>query len=274
MAPDTATTAAPSITVAVATHKAYAMPTDAAYLPLHVGKALHPELDLGFQGDDTGDSISALNAYYSELTGLWWLWKNVDAPYKGLVHYRRHFKGHTPATGKDPEGRLAAVATGEEYLGLLDGNDIILPKRRNYYIETIRSHYAHTLPIEQLDVTRQILEETQPDYVAAFDDVMGSRGAHMFNMMVMSSERLDEYCSWLFPILAELTHRIDPAQYDAFNARYPGRVSERLMDVWLKTCGYGYAELPTLSPEPVDWLTKGKSFLAAKFLGKKYGASF
>lgn len=35
------------IQVAVAAHKAYRMPADDIYLPIHVGKALHTDVDLG-----------------------------------------------------------------------------------------------------------------------------------------------------------------------------------------------------------------------------------
>ena len=44
--------------------------------------------------------------------------------------------------------------------------------------------------------------------------------------------------------------------------------------IWLVTNGISYSELPVVSPEPVDWVKKGSSFLAAKFLGKKYERSF
>lgn len=49
------------ICIAVATHKAYRMPEDSMYLPLQVGKALHPDVDLGFACDNTGDNISDRN---------------------------------------------------------------------------------------------------------------------------------------------------------------------------------------------------------------------
>lgn len=81
-----------NIKLIVAAHKAYRMPRDPMYLPLHVGKA-GKDLDLGFQGDNTGDNISEKNATFCELTGIYWAWKNLSADYVGLCHYRRHFRG-------------------------------------------------------------------------------------------------------------------------------------------------------------------------------------
>lgn len=271
------------ICIAVAAHKPYRMPNDDMYLPMHVGAALHPGVDLGekFTSDNTGDNISSLNAYYSELTALYWLWKNCDADFKGLVHYRRHFGTANTIKRLFAIDRFDRIATHEDIERVLhrksaDGQriEIILPKKRNYYIESIYSHYAHTFHAEQFDETRKLLSETQPQYVQALDEVLAGKSAHIFNMFVMSSRRFDEYCAWLFPILEELTKRIDPSQYDAFNARYPGRVSERLLDVWLKTQGYTFTELPTISPEPVNWLKKGGGFLFSKATGKKYDKSF
>lgn len=263
----------PSICIAIAAHKPYQMPKDSVYMPLHVGKALHPEIDLGFQTDDTGDNISALNASYSELTGLYWLWKNCDADFKGLVHYRRYLAS-PDSRKRHAKNRFERIASGNEIRELLRKSDIILPRKRNYYIETMQSHYAHTLPEIHLVETRRILEDRFPEYLPAFDHVMQSRSGHMFNMFIMSKEKLNEYCTWLFDILKDLTERIDPSQYDAFNARFPGRVSELLLDVWLETNSYSYEELPAVSTEPVDWWKKGTGFLMAKFVGKKYTKSF
>lgn len=285
------------ICVAVAAHKPYRMPTDPMYMPMQVGKALHPDVNLGpqFTPDNSSDNISDQNAYFSELTALYWMWKNCHNKYKGLVHYRRHFASKsrrgagilhherqqwqhrqlssTSASGPSPD-RFSRIVGRQEVSRLLDTTDIILPKKRHYYIETIRSHYSHTMYVEQLDETRAILVEKYPTFVPAFDQVMNARNAHLFNMFIMRADKFDEYCAFLFPILFELESRLDPAQYDGFHARYVGRVSERLLDVWLKTHRYSYAELPVMSPEPVNWWKKGTAFLTAKFTGKKYGSSF
>ena len=34
-------------------------------------------------------------ANYCELTGIYWAWKNLDADYIGLVHYRRYISNKT-----------------------------------------------------------------------------------------------------------------------------------------------------------------------------------
>lgn len=263
------------IAVAVAAHKPYRMPADPAYLPVYVGAALHPGVDLGpnFQRDDEGDSISDLNPYYSELTALWWVWRNIDAEYKGVVHYRRLLGSPDSMHGRteDPFDR---VATGNELITAASQMGVVVAKRRNYLIETVYSHYSHTFEQVQFDVCREVLTDLYPEYVPHWDRLMRSRSAHVFNMFVMRNDLLDEYCSWLFPVLDELRRRLDPDSYDAFGARYPGRVSERLLDPWLWENGIEPAELPVVSPEPVDWVAKSKGFLAAKFLGKKYERSF
>lgn len=260
--------------IAIAMHKPYRKPKDTVYLPVHVGAALHPDILLDLTQDNTGDNISSLNPYYSELTALYWIWKNSDADYKGLVHYRRHFATKNIKNRLFEKDRISKVATEKDIQRLLTDVDIILPKKRNYLIETIYSHYTHTHSEEQLVATRDILTDEYPEYVQAFDQVMRSRKAHMFNMLIMSNDKLDEYCSWVFPILSKLTKKIDPAQYDSFSARYPGRISELLLDVWLITKEYPYRELPLINIEPVNWAKKGSSFILAKFAHKQYSASF
>ncbi len=254
------------IKIIVATHKKYKMPADEMYIPVHVGR--EGKNDLGYKGDNNGENISIKNPYYCELTGLYWAWKNLDAEYIGLVHYRRHF------ISKKHKDRFQGIVTKEYVDKLLDDTDVILPKRRKLYIETIYSHYKHTMYVETLDETRKIIEEKCPEYIDSFDKRMKSRSGHMFNMCIMKKSILDNYCEWLFEILYELEKRIDPKQYSAFHARYLGRISERLLDVWIQKNGIKYIEVKVADMEKVNWKKKIWSFLKAKFTGKKYEGSF
>lgn len=256
------------IKVVIATHKKYDMPSDKMYLPLQVGA--EGKNDLGYEKDNTKDNISLKNPYFCELTGLYWAWKNLKEDYIGLAHYRRHF-----ASKKiNKKDLFNSVLTKDEASKLLNNTDIIVPKKRNYYIENLYSHYEHTMYIEPLDITGQILQERYPEYMLEFDKLKTRRSAHMFNMFIMKKDKLNEYCTWLFDILFELEKRVDNSKYDSFHARFYGRVSELLLDVWLNTKGYSYKEVKVISMEKVNWWKKGTSFLKAKLLGKKYGKSF
>ena len=254
------------VTVVVATHKPYAMPDDPLYLPLHVGA--EGKESIGFERDNTGEHISAKNPQVCELTGLYWAWKNVDADYIGLAHYRRHFRG------KGKGEPISRVLTEQEAIRLLEGKDGLLPQKRNYYIETLYSHYAHTMHVEPLDVAGEIIREKYPAYAPAFEELKHRRSAHMFNMMVLRRDHLDAYCTWLFDILFELEQRVDATAYDAFHGRFFGRVSELLLDVWLSEQHLDLVEIPVIGMEKTNWLKKGGSFLVAKFFGRKYDKSF
>lgn len=256
-----------NIKVIVAAHKKYNMPTDTMYLPLHVGA--QGKEPLGYQGDNEGENISDKNPLFCELTGLYWAWKNLEAEYIGLSHYRRHFGGKK--CGKEPVLNVLKQGEAEK---LFDKTDIILPRKRNYYIEDLYSHYAHTLYAEPLDITGEIIKEKYPDYYPEFERLHKRKSAHMFNMYIMKKEISDQYCQWLFDILFELEKRCADKEYDAFHSRFYGRVSELLLDVYINTNKLSYTEVPCLHTEKENWLKKGFSFLRAKFGGKKYGKSF
>lgn len=261
-----------NIKLIVATHRQATMPKDHnLYIPIHVGR--EGKDDIGYLGDHTGDNISSQNPYYSELSGLYWAWKNLECDYLGLVHYRRYF---TSVSKKFDENiKIDDVVLNQtEIEQLLTEADVIVPQKRKYYIETIYSHYDHTFDGQHLDLTRAILEKSSPEYLPAFDNFMKQRGGYVFNMFIMRKELVDEYCKWLFPILDELLSRIDTENMTAFEARFPGRISERLFNVWLIHKGYSIKEVPFMYLEKVNLFQKGKSFLEAKFLGKKYGKSF
>ena len=224
------------IKIIVATHKSYQMPTDSMYIPLHVGA--EGKNDLTYTKDNTGDNISNKNPYFCELTGLYWGWKNLKAEYIGLAHYRRHF-----SLKKKSKNKFDNILTLEETSKLLEKTDVILPKKRNYLIETLYNHYKHTMYVEPLDETRNVISKLYPDYVDEFDNLKKRRSAHMFNMFIMKREIFNDYCKWLFSILFELEKKIDITQYDQFHSRFFGRISELLLDVYLRKNSINYKEI-------------------------------
>lgn len=255
------------IKILVASHKFYHMPMDDIYFPVRVGNALAND-NFGFQGDDSGENISIKNPHFCELTALYWGWKNLKADYVGLAHYRRHF-----AWKRKSRWKFARILSKDEAMELCGKYEVILPKKRKYYIESLASHYNHTHDIEHLELTREIIRRVYPDYLDSFDRNMERSCGHMFNMFIMKRELMDLYCSWLFHILFELEKEVDTSKMSAFDARLFGRVSELLLDVWLEKNKIAYKEIGFVQMGNENWSSKIKGFLKAKFTGKKYEQS-
>jgi hypothetical protein len=241
------------------------MPEDPLYLPVHVGK--EGKKGIGFIGDDTGDNISIKNPYYCELTALYWGWKNLDIDALGLVHYRRHFTQRS-VWEYQLQGKWKSVLTKQQLEALLDKVPIILPNRRNYYIETNDSHYKHAHKSDPLDKTREVISEKYPEYLESFDKIMQRTGAHIFNMFIMRKDILDQYCSWLFDVLFEVEKRVDLVNYSINEARALCFVSEWLLDVWLEQNKYKGLELHVMFMESQHWPRKIFSFLTRRFYGR------
>ena len=262
-----------NVKILIATHKQYFVPKDNIYLPIHVGADSNKNKTT-FIDDNTGENISNKNPYFCELTGLYWAWKNLKGvDYVGLVHYRRYFT-MSKKKYKTEEEKFKHVLTTEEADKLLENNNIILPKLRKYYIENLYDHYAHTMYVEPLNLTDEIIKKDYPEYYEEFQKLHKRTSAHMFNMFIMDKQTFDNYCKWLFDILFKLETKVDESKYDSFHARLYGRVSELLLDVYINTNQIKYKEVNVIDMQKINWWKKGISFLNAKFFGKKYDASF
>ena len=167
------------IKILVAAHKRFPIPTADGYLPILVGAVKNYQSGIKYQRDDEGYNISSKNPNYNELTAVYWAWKNLkDVDAIGLVHYRRLFFDGKPYS-------LNNVLSVKKIEKLLTTYDVIVPKKRNYYIETNYSHYIHAHHKKPLNKTRDIIAENYPQYLSNFDKVMHRRKAHMFNICLL-----------------------------------------------------------------------------------------
>ena len=259
------------IQILVAAHKKYWMPEDDIYLPLHVGAA--GKDDLGYTRDDSGDNISCKNPNYCELTGLYWAWKNLDADYIGLCHYRRYF-GCFCTQNDSPDIKRRKISGKKDYENILSRFDVILPRRillgRH---DTVEAQYRQNHYQKDLCTVRQVIQDLYPADVLAFDRVMKKHGLHCYNMFVMRKANFDEYCQWLFSILFESEKRIDISEYDSYQKRVFGFLAERLLDVWLFNRDLKIKEVPVVCLEEQESASRagqirGKlKYMAYEFLG-------
>lgn len=250
------------IIVLVATHKIYHMPTESMYRPIQVG-AIGKD-DFGYLRDDMGIHISEKNSNYCELTAIYWAWKNIKTDYIGLCHYRRYFSNLSSFFFA---GTIYDALSKEECKKILKSYDCIVPKKRNYYIETVASHYEHAHNRDDLEALKKIVEESFPSYVEAWDKVMNGRRLHLYNMFIMKWDDFDEYCQFVFACLDRLEEKIDISLYSDYEARVYGFLTERLFNVWLVHKGLKIKELNVINLEPINWRKKIWNFLKRKFNG-------
>ena len=226
-----------NVKIIIATHKDYKIPENDIFLPVFVGSVIS-DLDLPYQRDDEGENISSKNLYYSELTGMYWAYKNLKANYIGLCHYHRYFD-------------LKDVR--------IEDHQVILPKKRHYFIETIYDQYRHAHSSAGLDTAREIIERDYPDYLFYFDEHMKKTSGHICNMFIMKYNIFINYCGFLFDVLFKIEKELGNVN------RLYGYISERLLDVYINKNNYEYIETRLIETEHSDWLEKIKIFLKRKY---------
>lgn len=246
----------------IASHKTYSFPEDSLYMPIEVGADFRADLKLGGVRDNSGENISKKNKNFCELTAIYWIWKNFKSPEPvGLVHYRRYFRSSTNSTSK-----FASCLTSTEINRLLARYPVVVPPKRNYFIETVRGQYIHAHHEADIVALEEAIKKLCPGYLSSFNKVMSSTKTHLLNMFVMRREYFDKYCEWLFPLLEDVEKNLDISKYTANDARVFGFLSERMLDIWLEKNSIPYIETPIFNTEPVNWPKKIINFLGRKFL--------
>lgn len=209
----------------IATHKKFNVPNLNGYCALQVGAKGKEKY--GYLRDNIGNHISGKNANYCELTGLYWIWKNTDDSYKGLVHYRRYF-GRNNLSNK-----ISDICSYEYLLNCLKSVDIVLPYVEYFKQNAKEEILLHCCTEEIFDKLRQIIETKYPDYIETYDRYFNENKASLFNMLFCKREIFDAYCEWLFSILFVLEKQVDLAKLNTYQQRLYGFLSERLLNVWV-----------------------------------------
>lgn len=214
-----------SVKLYVMTHKRFDVPENPMYIPLHVGHKSAKE-DFGYTGDDTGDNISDLNCYYAELSGVYWVWKNVhNADCVGICHYRRFLVSEEDY-----------VFSEAEYEEILARYDIVTTKQLELP-GTYRDGFCAHHDAKVFDETGRVIKELCPEYYDTFVSLSGKNKTYFGNIMVAKKELYDAYCEWLFAILFALQARIDLNFADDYHRRVFGFISEFLLYVWVTVRG-------------------------------------
>jgi len=227
------------------------LPSSDLLLPIEVGAALRDD-HLGMQRDDAGaDNISQKNDSYCEMTAVYWAWKNLDADYYGLFHYRRYlmFNGEVhdlsdQRAAGDPVRPFMTLQSALDQIGLgaqqharqlIESADLILPFPQdiNTYgdFTAIYDQYAAAHRIQDLDDTLSYVSTRYPE-IAAFNRVLMEPFGYFSNMFIMSRALFQQYCEFMFDVLEHFEQTHDISKYNQRQSRVIGYLAERLTNIF------------------------------------------
>lgn len=192
------------------------------YMAVQAGKALHPDLNLGYANDNEGDNISIKNPSYCELTVLYWGWKNIkDIDYCGLNHYRRYFK----ISDIDTVDRI--LNSGKYDMIVVNNLDNLSKHQRVNDLMVTTSQEDFYL---FADTFLSLYPQFTDDFINYF---YNSRKSYPFNMFIAKKSIYDDYCSFMFPVLFEFEKRCKEHGYTR-QKRTIGYLGEYFLGLYVK----------------------------------------
>jgi len=218
------------------------------------GEEPPPESDI--LRDDSGDSISHRNPELSEMTAIYWVWKNVtglDAV--GFCHYRRYFDFRSDAPRMPRETRLRAprdlannrraFALRSEVANSLKEGAIVVARPLDEGIENAEQYMSAHAPDDYLSMVNYVFVH-HPHLSRHLVAHVRDKRFYGNNMFVMRWSDFDRLCQFWFDCLLSLDlHTVEnPLGYQR---RVLAFLSERLFDIfirWLNDSGRRIAEYP------------------------------
>ena len=205
--------------------------------------AFRPHKDIGLIGDNTGDNISEQQPFFSELTVQYWAWKNQEADYYGLCHYRRYFsfsdKRYPTSTANficEPLLNNHAVKNfklNDTKLieNLMDNFDCLIPEpsdARNWIPQNgnpipqnIRELwiYFENVYEKDIDILTSIIDRKFPEYTPIYKEYFAQIKHRGYNVFLMKKQLFFSMCDFQFTILDEFRKIVDAKLYEDSNKR-------------------------------------------------------
>lgn len=202
-------------------------------IPIHLGRAIEREdskygilsnddlkwLHENCIGDDDFDgNISSINRRVGFFTGTYWAWKNYDKlgnpEYFGSFGYRR--------------------ILNPNFLEHIEQYDLILPKKKDFKIETIKEqitrYHGERLYKNIIDIFAKIY----PREIDNLTSYLNGTSGYFDELYVMKKDIFFNFCVWILPLLFEYLKlpQIDLKNKDS---RDIGFIMERLTGYYCDT---------------------------------------
>ena len=233
------------------------------YIPVRCGAVFDEREGVTMLGDDTGDNISEKRESFCEFTVMYWAWKNIDADYYGLCHYRRYlsFRDNDLPVEKDvpsPSCRLGiqdsmsyetlkdcGLLNQEKMVQKIKSTDVLTSYEYDcvkdeipdYSVKTIKEswlkYHGAYLQKKHFDLALTLIKKYSPEYYKSALEYMGRRSFRGFNCFIMKKEIFFSMCEFIFPIMFAFDSQIDKSEFSITQNRAVGYLGEWLYSIYL-----------------------------------------
>lgn len=204
-------------------------------IPIQAGRAISP-FKLNMQWDDTDDNISHKNASYAELTGMYWVWKNIKEDYIGFCHYRRYFNyaNLDPNITLDVLDSVSSKIT-ENIESVVEKFDIVVPSPMKFDYSIQQQYEINHRKSDWLTMM-EIIKSRYPSYANRLDYVIQNQNyMYPYNMFIAKYDVFDTYMKFLFDLLLEFESKIVIPE-DNYQRRVFAFMAERMLTIFLDMC--------------------------------------
>lgn len=228
------------------------------YVNVRCGAVFDEREGITMQGDDTGDHISEKRDSFCEFTVQYWAWKNAEADYYGLCHYRRYLSFAEKQYRTNPYHHMVdhpfltsakkvryGLTNMQAMARLISDYDVVVsqgsqvrktpsPKGRIKSVRELWEAYTglffETPPIDSL---LELIDSMSPQYSQSAREYIEGGCHRGYNCYILKKELFYRLCEFQFPILFELERRLDTANYTQMMRRTPGYIGEILYGIFI-----------------------------------------
>lgn len=267
------------ICIAVACHKPSRLPVNSLLVPVQVNSA-NASMRMDMHHDDEGDNISLKNPQYCELTAQYWEWKNVDADYYGLCHYRRFICFEDVKEKKNIRSQYESWSINdftlkkygledeEKMRRIIEDSDVVTGplqdvkklftphgNQRTAYLHWT-AHDRALINVKDFETMLNILSDVNPELGADAREYLAGDKFGGFNCFVMRKDLFDEMCRIEFEVLSRLEKTVDDRNYCQQLSRIYGFMGEIISSSYFyhleKSGKYRVKHLPLVYFENTD----------------------
>ena len=228
------------------------------YIPVRCGAVYDKRKNVKMLGDDTGDNISEKRESFCEFTVMYWAWKNQQADYYGLCHYRRYlsfadkyFDCKVPQRYSisevldKKEQKKYSLLNKSKIKREISKYDIITsvtypvsnlnwsPRPRNER-EVWTNHPDIMIFEPDIDLLISVVDELFPVYSETINEEINGTSHRGYNCFIMKKELFNQMCEFIFGVLFEVEKRIDYSHYAGKSLRVFGYMGEILYNTFIR----------------------------------------